>query len=196
VKQDIYLEPAAAFQLKVQDAEGRPLPGALVAGVSPEDWHHPTTCKTAVCTVYGLKAGKPRLLVFFEAKKQLAAAVTLAGGEKEAVVKLGKPGVVKGRLLGEDGKPLAGVAVNVHYRARVAAEVHGVVYRAKQVVTDGDGRFSVEPVLPGLKFELAFGQGRRNFRLVNKPADPSVEVKPGAQRDLGSLTVKRAPEGD
>jgi RNA polymerase sigma factor (sigma-70 family) len=195
VKQDIYLEPAAAFQLKVQDAEGRPLPGALVAGVSPEDWHHPTTCKTDVCTVYGLKAGKSRLLVFFEAKKQLAA-VTLEGGGKEAVVKLGKPGAVKGRLLGEDGKPLAGVAVNVHYRARVAAEVHGVVYRAKQVVTDGDGRFSVEPVLPGLKFELAYGQGRRTFRLVNKRADPNVEVKPGAQRDLGSLTVKRAPEGD
>jgi RNA polymerase sigma factor (sigma-70 family) len=195
VKQDVLLEPAAALPVRIEDGDGRPVAGALVTGVGPENWHYPITAESASCMAYHLE-GKPRLMVFFAPKRKLAGALRLKGDEKGPVVaKLGPPGSVKGRLLGEDGKPLAGVEVRLHFREREAEEVHAAAHRAKLAVSDADGRFAIDDVLPGLKFELSFGTERRKFERATKPASPS-EVQSGEVKDLGEIKVKRARERD
>jgi 5-hydroxyisourate hydrolase-like protein (transthyretin family) len=195
VKQDIVLEPAAALPVRIEDADGKPVSGALVTGIGPEDWHHPVAVETAECAAYHLD-GKPRLLVFFEPKRHLAGTLRLKGGEKGPVVaKLGPAGSVKGRLVGADGKPLAGVEVRLYFRERAAEEVHEEAHRTKLAVTDAAGAFTIDDVLPGLKFELSFGNERRKFEQVTKPAEPA-EVKPGEVKNLGEIPVKRARERD
>jgi hypothetical protein len=167
-----------------------------VTGIGPENWHRPITCATDSCPAYHVEPGKPRLMVFFHPTRKLAGTRTLKGDEKQpVVVTLGPTGSVKGRLVGADGKPLAGVAVDLYYRDREAEEVHGVVYKAKQVVTDAAGAFAADDLIPGLKFELSFRRGKRTFERETKPADPTAQVKPGECRDLGEIQLRPAPEG-
>ncbi len=191
VEQDVLLEPAAALPLRLRDPEGRPLAGVLVAGTPPQDWHAPVTCKTDTCTVYDLEPGKPRLLVFLEPKRKLSATLTLKDDEKAPVaVTLRPAGAVRGRLVGGDGKPLAGVAVSLNYKDRPAEEVHKATEEFRQVVTGADGAFVVDGVFPGLPFDLAF-KSRKPLAAATKAGARTVAS--GETKDLGDLAVK--PDG-
>jgi RNA polymerase sigma factor (sigma-70 family) len=192
VKQDIVLERASAVAVKIEDAEGRPLDGVWATGISHKNWLPPVLIPDDSCSAYGVEAGKPRLMVFYQPGKKLASAFTLRGNEKQPVgAKLRAAGAVKGRLFDEDGKPLAGVAVDVHYRDREAEEVHEVIHKAKQIATDATGAFTLDELIPELKFELSFRLGKRRFECETKPAEATIQVKPGACRDVGAITVKR-----
>jgi hypothetical protein len=74
-------------------------------------------------------------------------------GDKEPVVKLGPGGSVSGRVVGADGKPIAGVTVSLHYARREVGEVSHVLDGAeqrigggllRQAVTGADGTFRRE----------------------------------------------------
>jgi hypothetical protein len=116
----------------------------------------------------------------------------LKADEKEpAVVKLGPPGALKGRLLDTDGKPLAGVIVDLLYPDRAAQSTHEEIYDAKQIVTDANGAFTVDTVIPELRFELAFPVSkRREFEPAVRSAKAPFQVKPGECRDVGAITLK------
>jgi hypothetical protein len=192
--QDLILEPASALTVEIRDPEGRPLTGAWVTGLSAADWNHASTCKTGSCMVYGVEPGKVRLLVLYEPKRKLAAALTLRGDEKTPLtVTLRPAGTLKGRLLDEEGNPLASVVVTLRYKERVAREVYDAVQEARETVTDASGRFTMTGVLTGLSFEVAYQQGRRKYRLVSKPADPTVQVKSGEVLGLGDVKLERDP---
>jgi hypothetical protein len=195
VEQDIVLERASVLPVRIEDADGKSLTGASVAGVSPQDWHSPIRCDKAECSVYQMEPGKPRVMVFFHKERKLAAALTLKSDEKPPVVaKLAPAGAIKGRLLDADGKPLAGVAIGLNYRDRAAQEIHNVVHQAKHIVTDADGAFTLDELVPELKFALSFRSGKRKFERETKPAKAAIQVKPGETLDLGAIKLKRVPE--
>jgi 5-hydroxyisourate hydrolase-like protein (transthyretin family) len=192
VRQDIVLEPTSALPVKVLDAAGRPVAGTWVAGISPEEWHRPTRIAGATCPAYHLQPGKPRLLVFYEPGRKLFGILRLKGDEKTpAQVKLGPGGVVTGRVVGEDGRPLAGVAVRLYHRERQAEEVHAHVHRSSPIETDADGKFRIEEVVPGVKLGLWFSRARRDYEPVKKGEDRAAE--PGKTLELGDVKVKVRP---
>jgi hypothetical protein len=195
VKQDIVLERASVLPVQIQDADGKPLRGVWAAGGGAEDWGLPIQCDEATCSAYQLEAGKPRSMVFYHRERKLAGTLTLKGDEKPpVVVKLAPAGSVKGRLLDADGKPLAGVVVEVRYRAGAAQSVHNAVHEARQIVTGAKGTFAFEDVIPEMKFELSFQRGGRRFERPTKPAEATVQVKAGECRDLGAIKLQRVPE--
>jgi RNA polymerase sigma factor (sigma-70 family) len=195
VEQDIVLERAPVLPVPIQDAGGNPLTDVWVAGSNPQDWHPPIQCKEASCSVYQVQPNKPRLLVLFHKERKLAGSLTIKGDEKSPVVaRLGPTGALKGKLVDADGNPLAGVVVDLHYRQRVASEIHGVVYHAKQIVTDAAGAFTLDDLIPDQKLELSFHHGKMKFQREPKPADATIQVKSGETRDLGAIKLKRAPE--
>jgi RNA polymerase sigma factor (sigma-70 family) len=195
VKQDIVLEPASSLPVSIQDRDGRPVAGALVTGIGPENWHHPVTIEQASCVAYHLE-GKPRRMVFFAVKPRLAGTLELKGDEKGPVVaKLGPPGSVKGRVVGEDGKPLAGVEVRLHFREREVEEVHAQVHRARLVVTDAAGAFALDDVIPGQRFTLGFRRGKQQFEPAEKQTG-EAQAQPGQVKDMGEIKVKRAREDE
>jgi hypothetical protein len=118
------------------------------------------------------------------------------GDEKPPVVaKLGPGGSIKGQLLDTDGNPLAGVTVGVlFYHERAALEVHNVIHRTKQIVTDANGVFTIDDLIPEQKFELSFGQGKHKFERTPKPANSAIEVKAGESRNVGTIKLKRVIE--
>jgi hypothetical protein len=197
VKQDILLERASALPLTIQDAAGRPLPGVWVKGISSQRADPAVRIDNDACFVYHLEAGKPRLVAFYHLERKLAASLTLKGDEKAPVtVKLGPAGAIKGRLLDADGKPMAGVVVEIGYRDREADDVHRVTHKAKQVVTDAAGVFTFEGLIPERKlFIQALRRGKRFVEQGSKLRNPIVhEVKPGECRDLGAMKCKSPGE--
>ena len=190
VMEDIVIEQATALPVRLQDGKGRPLTGALVTGVSWAEWMRPVQIEKDTCAAYHLEPGKPRLMVFYEPTKKLIGSLALKGDEKDpAIVRLGPPGVVTGRLVGEDGKPVAGVAVTVYFSERTAEEINAQVHRAKLVETDTKGRFQIEGVIPGRNFSMAFRRGRQTFEPLVKLDHRAVQS--GETLDLGDVQAKR-----
>jgi RNA polymerase sigma factor (sigma-70 family) len=190
ITQDVIVEPAAAFQVKIQDSEGRPLSGTLVSGVGHEDFRmgRPLQLRSDTCFAYALEPGKPRQMVFYAPDKMLIGALLLQGNHKEpAVAKLGPAGGVKGRLV-EDGKPLHGIVVRLQFGDRAADRVQSHVYRVKPIETDGDGAFQMDTVIPELKFMPQFTRAGRTFEPLKKLQERSVAA--GAMLNLGDIEVK------
>jgi hypothetical protein len=191
VKQDVLLELGTDLPIRIEDVDGQPLPKALVTGMGPENWQRPIVCATDTCSAYNLEAGKSRLMVFFHPLRKLAGTLTLKGDEKPTIiVKLGPAGAIKGRLLDSDGEPLAGIAVDLRFKDREAAEVHEVIHKSKQAITDANGMFLLDDVIPELKFQLSVRRGQQRFEHQTKPAEMAIQVKPGECRDLGAIKLK------
>ena len=153
----------------------------------------PLRIEKDTCSVYHLEPGKPRLMVFYEPTKKLLGSLVLKGDEKEpAVVKLGPPGLLKGRLVGEDGKPIVGVAVNLAFSEGTAVDIHDHIHHANLIETDSDGKFKIADVIPGPKFSIAFRRGRQTFEpLVKMEQRSSGRAK---TLDLGDVQAKRKCE--
>jgi RNA polymerase sigma factor (sigma-70 family) len=197
VKQDIVLERASALTVNIQDAEGQSLTGVWAKGISSERWLNAVRIEKGFCSVYHLEAGNPRLMVFYHPERKLAASLTLKGDENAPItVKLEPAGKIVGRLFDSVDKPLIGTVVEIDYRDREASDVHEVVHKAKQVVTEANGAFAFEGLIPQKKFFVqAIRRGKRLAEEGSKPREPIVhEVKPGECRDLGLLKMKPLDE--
>jgi RNA polymerase sigma factor (sigma-70 family) len=194
VHQDAVLRRASFLTVKIEDAEGRPVRGAWATGIGTTG-HSPVQILEASCSAYGVKAGTPRHMVFIHTERKIAGTLTLTGNENQpAVVQLRPMGSIKGRLLDRDGKPLAGVAVDLYYSDARAYFVHEALYGTGQVVTDADGAFALDNVVGELKFHLSFQRRKQRFERATKAADPDIQVKPGACRDLDAIKLKPLPE--
>jgi RNA polymerase sigma factor (sigma-70 family) len=191
VRQDILVERATPVKVKVTDSAGQALTGFSVTGISPEETERPTRITTDTFSAYHFRPGKPRLLAFHEPAGKLFGTLTLKGDEKEAVVKLGAAGAVKGRVLDEDGRPLAGVRVWLFHPDQPVATMHAQLNKGKAIETDADGKFEIGSVLPGATFWLDYGRGKSGVARKKKPTVWSVQ--PGKTLDLGDVKVKLEP---
>lgn len=199
VKQDIVLERASVLPVRIQDADGKPLRGVWVGGGNSTPWYSAIQCAEADCPVYAIEPGKPRVVVFFHPRRKLAGTLSLKGDEKAPVVmQLSPAASIKGRLLDAEGKPLVGVVVDANYRQHAASEIynalHGEYGANRPVVTNADGAFAFDDVIPEQKFELSFRRGKRKFERAAKPADSTIQLKLGESHDLGAIKLKRFAE--
>jgi hypothetical protein len=128
-------------------------------------------------------------MVFHEPTRRLFGTLSLKGDEKEsATVALGQGGAVMGRLIGEEGKPLAGVAVHLHHRNRPVDEIHDYVHRVQPVETGADGKFRIDDIVPGIEFDLSFRRGKQQFVPLSKTA--ILKAEPGKATEAGVLLMK------
>jgi protocatechuate 3,4-dioxygenase beta subunit len=189
---DLYVERGRTLTVNVQDADGRPLPGATAAGLTAL-WPLAVPLPAASFTVYALEPPKPRRLVLYHPGRQLAGLLTVRGDEKEPpVVRLAAAGAVTGRVLDADGAPVAGAEVGVVFADDVARELDRQLSQKRAPVrTDKAGHFRLEGLVPGVKFGLAIRQGR-TF-LVGEPRIGLKLVGAGEALDLGDIRTRPRP---
>jgi hypothetical protein len=191
VKQDVVLEPAAAMEVKIRDAGGRPLRGTWVASIDGGNWLSQFGIWTDSCTAYGVEAGKPRLMVCYHPGRNLAGTLVVTGKENGSLaMRLGPAGVARGRLLAADGKPLADVVVEVAYHAEAAACVHRAVRWAKHVVTDARGAFVIDELVPAVPFTLYQHRANRAGERAQRIADETSKVEATGELDLGDIKIR------
>jgi hypothetical protein len=186
---DLALDPGRTLAVNLEDPEGKPLSGAVVAGVSARILRT-VPLRTATGRIYALDPDKPRPVAFLHAGRKLAALVTLRGDEKEPlVVRLTPAAVVTGRALNEDGQPLAGAEVYPLYPAAIGEQLNKSRGRDDPVQTDKEGRFRLEGIVPGLMMKLGFRNKGQQMLVPEK----QLEVQPlesGKTLDLGELRTK------
>jgi hypothetical protein len=188
-KVELFVDRGVTARITVQDADGKPLAGAWVAGLTA---HWPITYRSpeATATVYALNPERPRTLVVFHPDKALGGTVTVRGEEKEPViVKLAPVGKVLGRLLDTDGNPLAGAAVSVGAPSETVRELYRFANSTgKPAVTDKEGRFTLPGVVPGISFYLQTWKGNSYF--TGKPKIGLLKLTPGESLNLGDRAME------
>jgi RNA polymerase sigma factor (sigma-70 family) len=203
VNHDIVLEREKILaEVRIQDADGRPLTGAWGATDNPKCCVHCLPywwdrAESSDRSLWGDAGGKPVRIIFYQAERRLTGTLTLKGEEKQPVsVKLGPAAAIKGRLLDAEGKLLADMVVEMRYRDRAAEKLHNIIQHNEEkgpILTDATGAFAYDDVIPDMKFELTFRPSKRGSEREMKADIPAIEVKPGERRDLGAVRVKRAP---
>jgi hypothetical protein len=190
---DLTVDPGKALTLKVQDADGEPLAGALASGVSAM----PRTVlalRDDACPVFALDPERPRQLVLLHPEKKLFGSVTLRGDEKEPpTVRLAPGATLSGRLLDADGRPVAGADIYLRYGAEAAQSLVNRDRRASAAHTDKEGRFSLEGIVPGVKLTLNYIKDREP--LIEVKQSERGPFKSAEATDLGDVRVKPRTQG-
>jgi hypothetical protein len=201
---DIELDPGRKATGSLVGPDGKPVSGATAYGLGlPFDGlaeHSPDSpdvrgvslkADTFIASV--LDPERPRMVSFVHKERGLIGRVELRGDEKGPVtVPMAPWGVLTGRLVDGDGKPVAGVRVAWHYPSVTAP---GLPPQAEQFTTDAEGRFRVEELAPGLKFEINLrGGAKKGTAFSAGQALNGLSLEPGQTKDLGDVQVKATPE--
>jgi hypothetical protein len=186
VKRDIELDPGWSFTVTVLGTDGKRLVGArgfdLDGDSSPWSWHGQE--RTAEFTVLRFDPRRPREILFQHPEKGL---IGIAQPPKEnggsVTVRMEPGATIVGQLVDANGKPRAGVNLNVRFRPQKESDWER--YSPDSIKTDKEGRFRIEALLPGYAFRLSDDKGE--LPLGEAP-------RSGRTKDLGDVRMKRAGE--
>ncbi len=191
----IQVDPGRSVTGTVLGPDGQPLTGALVRGLTAlQGRPNPTTLKTASFTVVGLDARESRQVLFVHPDRKLAGELVIRENEKDAVkVQLEPWAAVAGRLLDEEGQPLAGarIQIMIPHAIYFLPATWWVFPQGGEVKTDRDGRFRVEGLTPGMKFRLSVSRDNKFLPLADTANGMrELSVHAGENKDLGDLKTK------
>ncbi|PQO45330.1 M56 family metallopeptidase [Blastopirellula marina] len=111
--------------------------------------------------------------------------------ESQVTVRLKKMGRVVGRLMSEDGtKPASGVRLDYGFRVYDVKKRFSSTRFGGTVMTDAEGRFALESLIPGIEYECKIANHPSGFLL--NVAKPTVE--PGQTLDLGDCKTPKPPK--
>ncbi len=188
---DIELEPATKTFVKVVDADGKPVTGMKATGVTHVEFDHPTEYPTTdALTVYNLESKAERLVAVRHEKRNLVGTLNLTAETKDPVVTLGAAGTVTGRAVDKDGKPLAGLSLEIRYDNRPVQEASGGIRDGSAIGIDANGEFKVEGLFPGQAFRVFFHKGRTRFGPDYDKTPKRTVAKHGDTLKLGNLKLE------
>jgi hypothetical protein len=107
--------------------------------------------------------------------------------------------MVTGRIVGVDGKPIAGMVVKLYYTRREVTETSdllnvnddrtGLVAR-REVTADANGEFRIDALFPGFEFRLTYMKGRKFYGPDYGNAPRYTVAKHGDTLSLGDLRLE------
>jgi hypothetical protein len=196
---DLELTRGASRKGRLIDAEGKPVLGALVYGLSV-DWDV-KTLEGPEFEVIGLEPGKPRTVSFLHKDRRLAGSVAFEPGDGPVEVRLAPCGSAVGRLIDPDGSPLAGamVMIGLHDRGGEQIPLNIGLWPSGEIFTaDKDGRVRIEGLNPDLIARLSFHPPTQpDTWLVPEKSQEAVlyhlTARPGETVNLGDIRLSRPP---
>jgi RNA polymerase sigma factor (sigma-70 family) len=171
---NVVLEPALELKGRVVGPDGQPVTGVMALGLGR---YGEETLKGAEFTVRGVNPKQPRQLLFRQKDRNLGFLLKELPRDPSAplTVRLQRCGSASGRVVDQDGQPAAGFRLQV-WRMRSANAGMGT---DRQLVTDKDGRFRAEGLVPGQDYGV----------VPPRQGIVHVTVGPGEHKDLGDIRV-------
>jgi RNA polymerase sigma factor (sigma-70 family) len=184
LRHDVALRPERTLRGKVVGPDGKPLKGVRVHGLEPQSAFGAEELKEDAFVVRGFNPRRKRELVFTHPQKQLGAFLEVRGESgKPLVVRLQACGSITGRILDRDGQPVPDLVVRVDRRLLMDS--------GPKVKTDGNGRFHVNGLVPGQKYDVRLDLGR-----FGRTAFGPIRLAPGEHKDLGKARVDTTKRDD
>lgn len=190
VQCNLYVDRGRQRQLELQDADGKPLSGVIVAGLT-DCWPITYQLQDSRCTVQGLDPARPRQLVFYHLQRRLAGSVRLSGEDSQPVVQRLTPAIrILGRAVDAEGQPVARAGIEQWFVDGAAQELERHLKQSREPLkTDDEGRFELDEVVPGFAFRLALRSGRS--QQISQRISPTPEEAKNNVLDLGDVVVAR-----
>ena len=198
---DLHLVPLQQQIIRLLDPAGAPLSGVDSGGNLSGAFHDGTydvMGDTAV--VWGLEVNQREMLLLMHKERRLGAAVVVEH-QKTTEIRLAPCATISGRVVDSDGQPQSRRPLYlVIPRSESPLAPEGQYpgpphlwtrFSEYTAVSDSDGRFQFDLVLPGVRYEInAAHQGARADILADV-----ANVKPGETIDVGTVTMTSAGEG-
>jgi hypothetical protein len=180
---DLTLTPGPEPVVTILDPDGEPLAGARVSGIPPADlaregWWQ--SREKARFPVTGLTDHRIRVVLIHHGGRRLAGSVAVRDSEPGSlVVRLRPWGTISGRLIDGNGRPRPGVRLS-YLGPRFSNR--SMLFFPRDVMTDGQGQFSFEGLVPGREYILNVAAD------VPRPQVGEVHVlQPGEVKSLGDV---------
>jgi RNA polymerase sigma factor (sigma-70 family) len=187
---NVELEPAAKKALRVVGTDGKPVEGCVSTGSTAREMYS-LNHETDKVVVYGLGPKDQRFVVVGHLAKKLIGAAVVRESDKDPVVTVGPGGLVTGRVVGANGKPIADVTVGVMFdHPAVENLAEGIRAICKTVVTDAEGKFRIDTLVPGHGFRLRFSKGAKNYAPHPNRAPRHKVEKHGDTLKLGDVKAE------
>ena len=187
-------------QVTILDPEGRPLVGVQTRGLTAFPWDVEPTLRAATVPITKLHPTRSRRITFLKEDRKLVGFLLARGdGDTPYTVKLERWATVTGRIVDENGKPLpanealpginpaSSVGLAMNAKLRIATHADPGVGTFPESYSDGEGRFRIEQLVPGLRYSCDI---YRAGGLYAGLAFENLVLKPGEVRDLGDVRWK------
>ncbi len=175
---DVVLEAGPVIRGVVQDRQGAPIPGATVRAFT-RSASLPAEAESDEAGAFVLAGLKPGTLeLSAHAPGYASTRQPVVVGTEDLVIALDAGGTVTGAVVDGKGQPVSGAMV------RAAADAREMDAPPMGLTSDGDGRFTLYDVRPGLYVVEARAAG-------HPPGNVSdVRVTAGATTDVGTLRLR------
>ncbi len=173
ISETLRVAAASLVQGAVLDAEGKPLTDVRIRNLMHgQGWE---TLPSEKFSVHGVNPLRPQRLYFIHDARRLIGSVEIRGTEtKPLAVRLQPWAGVRGRLLDKEGNPLR------------AIRVLGSEFMMEDGRTDDQGRFRLDGLIPGLRYDFHFAQKSGFSETLRK----GFVGKPGEVYDLGDIRAR------
>ena len=200
---DIHLTRGLTRQGKVIGPEGQPIKGARCYGVRPT-WGYIKTLADDSFEILGLEPGHPRIVIFADQSRRLVGSVVINDQNLKTtlplVVQLLPSGSIKGRLVDQDGLPVAKARLGVLTYDLDGVNLppganHGGSYclwpDGEIFISGSDGRFQIDGLKPGVESSLNIENAVRPVHYLSvDELLRNAALKHGEVRDVGDVTIK------
>ncbi len=189
--QDFPLTAGKQIKVRVFDPAGRRLSGMQYSGAFERGFYMLDSNRLhnsgTECIIFDYDPTFPRRLIVWHEKSELAGTLLLEGEQPETIdFQLEPQGVLIGRIIGDDKQPLIGIDLEVAplFNPRTPPTIGvlpGPAFR-----TDEDGRFRIEGLAPGMKYNLVT---RLPDGVYKQVVFDAIAVS-GKSTDLGDLALR------
>jgi hypothetical protein len=195
---DILFDSGVTLQGRLLGPDSQPVKGAIAYGLGFDrtPGSQPSEDEILPAGTFltrGIDPDSGCTLSFVQRQRKLIGHVIVHGNEKQPVtVHLRRWGILTGRLVDGEGKPLADVRVSLKYPDLPRP---GMRPWDKEVRTDRDGRFRVEGLLPDLQHELIpMGDSAKKISFSARNRLKGLSARAGEVKDLGDIPVQQGKE--
>ncbi len=212
---DLKAKPASIVTGYAVGPDGERLSNVLYTGRAGQGEHWWARANKGAFQLFGFDGKQPRRIQLFNRSKELAGIRTLKSADDDFKVKLKPWATVRGRILNEEGEPLASCEIfsgtgrppevftgteNAMMKSKTKREYPLLLPPSDETgnpihIADTDGRFEIAGLIAGETYHLEGHQtasGPMGFLMTTLARD--LKLAPGEVRDLGDFVLKRAEQ--